>query len=245
MNIGVIFAGGVGKRMHSKDRPKQFLEVYGKPIIIHTLEVFQNCDEIDAIVIACVEQWIDYLNKLVEKYRITKVQKIVKGGETGQLSIYNGLLAAKEVAKDNEAVVLIHDGVRPLITTDLLEANIESVKEYGSAITTSKVTETIIVIDDANRITTVPDRKQSRIAKAPQSFRLNDVLNAHNQAMKEGRTSFIDSCTMMKHYGYNLYLVDGPSQNIKITTPEDFYLMRAMIETKENEQLYSPSEIKE
>jgi len=90
MNIGVIFAGGVGSRMHSKDKPKQFLEMHNKPIIIHTLEHFEKNEDIDAVVIACVEEWIPYLNELVNKYRINKVKRIVPGGETGQLSIYNG-----------------------------------------------------------------------------------------------------------------------------------------------------------
>jgi len=98
VNIGVIFAGGVGSRMHSKDRPKQFLELYNKPIIIHTLEHFENNKEIDAVVIACKEEWITYLEKLLYKFRIEKVKKIVPGGSTGQLSIYNGLKAAKEIS---------------------------------------------------------------------------------------------------------------------------------------------------
>ena len=117
MNIGVIFAGGVGSRMHSKEMPKQFLKVHDKPIIIHTLEHFEKNEEIDAIVIACVSDWISYLEKLLYKYRIEKVKKIVSGGESGQLSIYNGLCAAAEVAVGSKSIVLIDDGVRPLINS--------------------------------------------------------------------------------------------------------------------------------
>ena len=113
MNIAVIFAGGVGSRMHSKDRPKQFLEMYNKPI--HTLEYFENHSMIDAIVVVCIKDWIPYLNKLLYKFRIEKVKSVVPGGETGQLSIYNGLKSAKQIAKDEKSIVLIHDGVRPLI----------------------------------------------------------------------------------------------------------------------------------
>lgn len=115
MNIAVIFAGGVGKRMKTNGVPKQFLEVYGKPILIYTLEKFENNHNIDAIVIACLEEKIDYCQKLINKFEITKVRAIVKGGKTGQESIYNGLRAADQISESDNDIVLIHDGVRPLI----------------------------------------------------------------------------------------------------------------------------------
>lgn len=239
MNIAVIFAGGVGKRMHSKECPKQFLKIYNKPIIIHTLEYFEKHPLIDAIVISCVEEWMPYLEELIYKYRIEKVKKVVVGGETGQLSIYNGLKAAEDVANGEKAIVLIHDGVRPLINAKLITDNIESVKKNGSAITTAVVKETILVVNEGSAtINYVPSRKNSRVARAPQSFWLNDILNAHEKALSEGKKDYIDSCTMMQEYGYDLFLVDGPGENIKITTPEDFYIMRAILEAKENAQIY-------
>ncbi len=238
MNIVVIFAGGSGQRMHTKDIPKQFLEMHGKPIIIYTLELFEKHPEIDAIVIACKEDWIEYLEKLLYKYRIEKVKKIVPGGDTGQMSIYNGLMAAQEVSKGEEAIVLVHDGVRPLINQKVISDNIESVKTHGSAITTAIVKETILVVNDNEEIVNVPDRAKSRVAKAPQSFWLKNILAAHNRAQKEGIFDCIDSCIMMKMYGYPLYLVDGPYENIKITTPDDFYTMRALLDAQEDEQLY-------
>lgn len=239
MNIAVIFAGGVGSRMHSKERPKQFLEMYNKPIIIHTLEHFQNHPMIDAIVVVCIESWISYLNDLLYKFRIEKVRKVVPGGETGQLSIYHGLKAAKEVANEEKAVVLIHDGVRPLITEKLITNNIEAVRRYGSAITTAKVKETILVVNEQDSsIDYVPSRNNSRVAKAPQSFWLDEILSAQEKALAKGERDWIDSCTLMQEYGFKMHLIDGPSQNIKITTPEDFYTMRAILEAKENEQIY-------
>lgn len=239
MNIAVIFAGGVGSRMHSKGRPKQFLEMYNKPIIIHTLEHFQNHPMIDAIVVVCIESWISYLNELLYKFRIEKVKKVVPGGETGQLSIYHGLKAAKEVANEEKAVVLIHDGVRPLITEKLITNNIEAVRRYGSAITTAKVKETILVVNEQDSsIDYVPSRNNSRVAKAPQSFWLDEILSAQEKALAKGERDWIDSCTLMQEYGFKMHLIDGPSQNIKITTPEDFYTMRAILEAKENEQIY-------
>lgn len=241
MNIGVIFAGGVGSRMHSKDVPKQFLEIHNKPIIIHTLEYFENNENIDAVVISCVGEWIPFLEKLLYKFRIEKVKKIVRGGTSGQLSIYNGLLAAKEVAGDEKSIVLIHDGVRPLISSELLTANIECVKKYGSAITSGLVKETIVVVGENGLVEQVPSREKSRVAKAPQSFWLDDILAAHEKAMSEGVDNSIDSCTLMKSYGYTLHMVDGPYENIKITTPDDFYTMRAILDARENEQIYGLS----
>lgn len=238
MNIAVIFAGGSGQRMKTKDIPKQFLEIHGKPIMIYTLEHFEKHEDIDAIVIACKEDYIDYLKDLIYKYRIEKVKKIVPGGSTGQLSIYNGLKAAREVAGSEDAVVLIHDGVRPMINAKLISDNIDSVERFGSAITTSVVKETILVVDENEMIDMVPDRAHSRVAKAPQSFRLNEILDAQEKALSENRSDFIDSCTLMKHYGHKLHLVDGPYENIKITTPDDYYTMRAWLDAKETEQLY-------
>lgn len=242
MNIAVIFAGGVGSRMHSKDKPKQFLEMYNKPIIIHTIEYFEKNLEIDAIVVVCVADWFDYLEKLLYRFRIDKVKKVVPGGATGQLSIYNGLVAAKEIAGEEKSVVLIHDGVRPLISDKLITENIRSVEKYGNSITSGIVKETIVEIDDDHDIKLVPDREHSRVAKAPQCFYLDDILLAHTKALNEGKTNFIDSCTMMQYYGYRLHMTDGPYENIKITTPDDFYTMRAILEAKENAQIYGMDE---
>lgn len=238
MNIAVIFAGGIGRRMRSNDIPKQFLEMHKKPIIIYTLEIFNNHPEIDAIVISCVKDWIPHLEKLVNKYQIQKVNCIVPGGNTGQISIYNGLLAAKRIAKEKSTIVLIHDGVRPLINAKLISDNITSVKKNGSAITSSSVQETIVITTGDSSIDQVLERPRSRIAKAPQSFWLNDILNAHKKAQKDNIYDFIDSCTLMKHYGYSLSLVSGTHENIKITTPDDFYIMRALLDAQENAQFY-------
>ena len=238
MNIGVIFAGGVGSRMHSKETPKQFLKVHDKPIIIHTLEHFEKCEDIDAVVIACLPDKIDYLNGLLYKYRIEKVKKVVSGGATGQGSIYNALCAAEEVADGNKAIALIHDGVRPLINAKLLSDNIHCVKEYGSAITAGIVKETVVIIDENGEIEQVPSRALSRLAKAPQSFYLDEILSAHRTAIKEGKTDFIDSCSMMQYYGKKLHMIDGPYENMKITTPDDYYTMRAILDAKEDSQIY-------
>lgn len=238
MIIAVLFAGGVGSRMHSKDLPKQFLEIHGKPIIVHTAELFQRHDDIDAIVVACHADWIGYCEALLARYGLSKVRSIVPGGATGQLSIYAGLCAAEQLADGERSVVLIHDGVRPLITQQTISNNIASVKEHGSAITSVKVKETVLEVDDDEKISSVPDRSQTRLARAPQSFWLEEILAAHRRALAEGRTDFIDSASMMMAYGHSLYLVEGPDENIKITTPDDFFSMRSILDARENRQIY-------
>ena len=242
MNIGVIFAGGVGKRMNSRVKPKQFINVYGKPIIIHTLEVFEEHEEIDGIVVACLKDWIPYLEELLEKFNIKKVKKIVPGGSSGQESIYNGLVAAEELAAGEKSVVLIHDGVRPLIYHRTISDNIASVKEHGSAITSVTVKETVLVVSKDNSIDSVPKREDTRLARAPQSFYLDEIIGAHRKAMAENRYDFIDSCSMVQYYGKKLYLIEGPQENIKITTPDDFYTMRALLDAKEEAQIYGLEE---
>lgn len=242
MNIAVIFAGGVGKRMNSKVKPKQFLTMHDIPIIVHTIRHFQKNKNIDSIVVACLDSWMDYTLKLVHDYQLDKVKKVVKGGETGQLSIYHGLVAAEELSKGDKSIVLIHDGVRPLINSTLIDRNIESVIKYGSAITSVEVKETIMEVSSDGTILHIPERKNSRLARAPQSFWLDEVLDVHKKALDEGKQNFIDSCSMMQFYGKKLHLVDGPEENIKITTPEDFYIMRAILDAKENSQIYGYEE---
>lgn len=237
MNIAVIFAGGVGKRMNSKDRPKQFLLVHGKPIIVHTIELFEYHEQIDGIVVVCVKDWIPYMEEMKYRYRLDKIGKIVPGGETGQLSIYNGLCAAKKIYGANGNIVLIHDGVRPLINAKTITDNIESVKTNGSAITCKLATETVILVDKDSKVCEVPSREASRMAQAPQSFWLNDILEVHRRALADGQKNMIDSCTMMRTYGKELSVVIGPTENIKITTPDDFYTFRALYDARENEQL--------
>lgn len=235
MNIAVIFAGGVGVRMNTKSLPKQFLELHGKPIIIYTLEHFEKHPDVDAIVVVCVEGWEAYLEKLLSKFDITKVKEIVTGGETGQDSIYKGLCAAESLSE--EANVLIHDGVRPLIDSATISENIRLVKESGSCITCVPTTETFIIKNDRGSLD-IPERAVSLVARAPQSFRLIDILTAHRKALNEGRHDFIDSCSLMNHYGYAMETMLGPTENIKITTPEDFFIFRAIQEVKENSQIF-------
>lgn len=235
-NIAVIFAGGSGARMGS-GLPKQFIEVEGKPIIIHTLEIFEDNPQIDAIYIACKEEYIEKLKKMVQRFIIEKVKKIVAGGSTGQDSIYNALKAAYEdEGADN--IVLIHDGVRPCITGETIDKNIRQVKEKGSSVTCTRFFETPIISEGGQVVEASPDRKNFFTAQAPQTFILGDVMEAHEKIRMTDPhyKGIIDTCTLMRSLGKTVYMTEGNRGNIKVTTPEDLYVFRAMLEYRENQQ---------
>lgn len=239
-NIAVIFAGGYGARMQNPSTPKQFLDADGKPVIIYTLEIFEHHPMIDAICIACIEPWIPYLQGLIQKYGLKKVVSIVPGGETGQDSIYNGLCAARDYAESKQledVFVLIHDGVRPLVHPETITENIQKAHECGNCVTCVPATETFVVKPREGK-TFLPERDESLLARAPQTFRLNEILAAHTQAREAGRHDYIDSCTLMYHYGYQLYSCLGSYENIKITTPTDFFIFRAILKMREDRQAY-------
>lgn len=237
MNIALIFAGGVGKRMNTRALPKQFLELHGKPIIIYTLENFEKHPMIDAICVVCVESHLDYMKQVCEKFGMQKVKWVIPGGSTSQESIYNGLCKIRENAPE-DTVVLISDGVRPNLTPELIEKNIESVRKFGSGISCSKSTETPAQADDDGVIYSITDRSHAVIAKAPQSFWLGEIYAEQKQALESGRNDFIDCASLMKHCGHEIHMVECAWDNIKITTPSDYYIFRAILEEKENSQIF-------
>lgn len=238
MNIAIIFAGGTGQRMNSKTLPKQFLELHGKPILIYTMEHFEHHKEIDAVILICVKEWITYCEDLIQRFNFKKLKVIVEGGSNGQESIYHGLQAAT-ANYSPDSVVLIHDGVRPLINENIITDSIACARQNGNAITVSPATETITLCEGQDsRIGRIIDRSCCQMAKAPQCFLLGEIYENHVRARQEGKTEFIDSASLMQHYGHSLYTVVGPAENIKITTPSDFYIFRAMIDARENSQIF-------
>ena len=240
MITAIVFAGGTGVRMNSKTKPKQFLQLHGKSILIHTLEQFEEHPLIDNIAVVCVPGWEKQLRHEIKVNFITKVKWIVKGGETVQVSSYNGLKSVYEACeKPAETIVLMHDGVRPLIDEKLITENIEMVKRYGSSVTVSPAMETICSVnEDGGMITGIPDRNSERIAKAPQCFFMDKLMDAHDRARNEGIDWMIDSASLMNHYGHALYTVEGSPYNMKITTPADYYIFRALYEAEENSQIF-------
>lgn len=234
MNVALIFAGGTGVRMENHITPKQFLELNGKAIIIYTLEVFDRHPEIDAITVVCIKNWINHLQKLIDDEGLSKIVSVVPGGNNTQESQYIGLKEINSWANtDDSTIVLIHDGVRPLVDKETITRNIESVKKNGSAITTVPSIETIVYIDETECLNEIVDRKRCRMARAPQSYHLGEILDIHNRAISDGKLDFIDSACMMQFYGKYLHTVEGNDDNIKITTPKDFYLFKAIVEANE------------
>lgn len=236
-NIALIFAGGVGKRMNSRAKPKQFLEIHGKPIILHTIEVFERHPQIDGICVVCVADWLDELRRLLRQFNISKVRWTVPGGESAMASQYNGLIVVKKDV-DEPCVVLIHDGVRPLINDALITNCIESVKKKGSAVTVTPATETIVRVNAEGAIEVTYPRADCQLARAPQCFFLNDILEAHERARSQGRYDFVDSTSMMLFFGKQVFCLEGPSENIKVTNPSDFYICRALLDAKESSQIF-------
>lgn len=221
--------------MNTRSKPKQFLELHGKPVIIYTLEHFEYHDMVDNIVVVCLKSGMEELREMIARYGIKKVTQIIPGGETGHDSIYNGLCAMKAVNSPDD-IVLIHDGVRPLISEELITANIEAVRKYRNAITSEPATESVLRSHDGEHVDEVPNRDMMYVAKAPQSFYFGDIIEIYERAKKDGKKS-IDSSHLLSMYGVPMHIVPSVRNNIKITEPMDFYVFRALYEAMENQQI--------
>ncbi len=241
-NIAIIFAGGKGQRLSNGENslPKQFLNINNKPILIHTLDIFQTHKDIDKIYISIHPDYYEYTQELIEHYYITKTAGIVKGGATGQDSIYNALKLA-QIENPADSIVMIHDGVRPNITPEVISANIECAKKNGNAITCTSCFETILVSENGENPQHVPYRKHTYSAQAPQSFHLGEIIEAHEITRKSNPQylDIVDSCTLYKTLDKQTYMVQGNRGNIKITTIEDLYVLRALIRYKEDLEAFT------
>lgn len=234
-SIAVIFAGGVGQRMTMATKPKQFLEVNGKPILVYTMEKFQYHSRIDGMILVCVESWIEYAKQLIKQYNLSKVVAVIPGGANGHESRYIGLQKAKEIY--NEAIVLVHDGVRPLIDEKTIENAIDTVKRSGSAIVASLAIETIAVSGDGGS-TDIVAREKCKLLRAPQCFYLQEILDLFETAKKDGAGEFIDCATLMQYYKRDISIIEGPPENIKITTPLDYYMFKGILEIQNSMQVF-------
>ena len=233
MNRVLIFAGGKGTRMKSENNvPKQFMKINDKYIIIHTLEKFERCPDIDDIVVVCLQGWIDELESSVKEAGLKKVSKIVPGGLTGFDSRLNGLDALADSETYDEDIVLIHDGVRPFIPSDIITENINCAKRTGNAITVAPLNETLIYT--ATNPDSMFQRSNCFLARAPQTFFVKKIHELYKRALSENKTELIDSATIAYHYGESLNYVVGPEENIKITTPLDYHLATAIIQSSDS-----------
>ena len=240
MNYGLILAGGVGQRMRRTGMPKQFLEVFGKPIIIYTLQKFEYCEDIDEIIIVCHPSWKEYMETMIQRYALKKISAVISGGKDRQDSVRNGLRYIQNISTAEDDVVVIHDGVRPLIQESILSENVRVAKKYGSAMTVRPVIESVIITDcDTAKFKDFKKRDDTYSLTAPQSFQLHILTKAYNKI--EGKNSpmpLLDSALIYTYLGNDIHIIKESNNNIKVTTPEDYYILKAMLELEENRYVF-------
>lgn len=232
MNVAIIIAGGVGSRM-GHDIPKQFILVENKPVLLYTLENFQNHSMIDAIEVVCIDGWQQDLEKYIEDYNIDKVKWIITGGATAQESIRNGVENLKDVLK-NDDTVIVHDGIRPLVDIDVLTDVIETCKKYGNGVTSLPYNEQIFIVDDEYSTTSYIPRETLRRVSTPQAYRFDKLCWAYDKAFKDEIGIYGSSYTntMMVELGERLYFSKGSDKNIKLTTPDDLEIFKGYLKGK-------------
>ncbi len=232
MNVAILTAGGVGLRTH-QDLPKQFITVDNKPIIIYTLEAFQQHPNIEEIYVSCLAGWNVVLEAYAKQFNITKLKRIVTGGATGQESIYNAMLAIKEDhAKTDDVIVLIHDGNRPMVSQDIITDNIVKQQIYGSAVTAIPTTEVVFVSKDGKISNEALNRDELFRTQTPHAYKFDELWDIHCRAIKDGVTNTAASCSLMQRYGYATHFSKGSEKNIKITTVEDIEIFKALLNAR-------------
>lgn len=231
MNIAVIIAGGSGHRM-GQDIPKQFINVYDKPVLIYTLEGFQEHPQIDAIEVVCIDGWHDVLRAYAKQFNITKLKWIVSGGASGQESIRNGVynLEGKASADD---IIVIHDGIRPLVDASVLTDVLLKAKEFGNAVTSMPYNEQIFIVNKNDETTTTQyiPRETLRRVSTPQAYRFDTLDKRYHEAFEKKIGIYGSSYTntMMVELGETLHFASGSDKNIKLTTKDDLELFKAYL----------------
>lgn len=230
MAIALIIAGGVGARMH-QSIPKQFINVYDRPIIVYTMEAFENHPGISEIYVVCIDGWQEILKAYAKQFGITKLREVVTGGKTGQESIRNGIFAIEKNHNQNE-VVLIHDAIRPMVTEEIISDCIVKTKQNGCAIATIPCTEAMMQTEDGFISTGSYPRDNLKRTQTPQGFLLGKICDLHRRAMKAGITNSVASCTLMIEMGEQVYFSSGSEKNIKLTTIDDIDIFKALLNVK-------------
>lgn len=233
MNVALLTAAGSGTRMH-QDIPKQFMHVDNKPILIYTLEVFQKHPSVDAIIVVTLDSWKDVLWAYARQFEITKLKWVVPGGDTGQDSIRNGLMKLKEELS-REDVVLIHDGNRPFVSAEIISDSLATFAKYGNAVAAIPCTEVVFESEDGRSSCISTDREKLFRTQTPHTYRLGELLLAHEEAQKRGISGTAASCMLMKELGKTTYFSKGSEENLKITTLEDLKIFKALLHTQQEQ----------
>ena len=236
MTTAVIIAGGAGRRM-GQSIPKQFINIYDKPVIIYTLESFQRHPQIDAIEVVCIDGWHDVLRSYAEQFGITKLRWIVKGGETGQESIRNGVYFLEDKLSPDDTVI-IHDGIRPLVEEEVLSDVIVKCEQYGNAVTSMPYNEQVFVIDDEISTVKYIPRETLRRVATPQAYKFGKLDWAYHEAFEKENGIYGSSYTntMMVELGERLYFAVGSDKNIKLTTQDDLELFKGYLKAGMNDE---------
>lgn len=231
MNIALLTAGGIGNRM-GQDIPKQFMTINEKPIIVYTLEAFQNHNEVDAIAVVCLPGWELILQAYANQYRITKLKWIFQGGSSNQESIHNGLFGLKSNGCKDDDIIIVHDGVRPLVSDRIISDNIYTCHKFGYAVTGLVCKEVIMEIKDGLVLPIDIPRERLVRTQTPHTYHLIDLIKAHNDAEKRGINDTVAPCDMIAKIGeHDQHLVVGSEKNgLKLTRPEDVDIFKSLIE---------------
>ncbi len=231
MIFGVVLAGGIGSRMGNVDKPKQYLLVGEKPIIIHTLERFYVQNEFEKIIVLCPEEWVSHTKNLIKKYmKDTERIVVLQGGDTRNETIMNSLrYIEKEYGLDDDTIVVTHDSVRPFVTQRIIEENIKYAKEYGACDTAVAATDTIVYSKDNVLISDIPDRSKMYQGQTPQTFNALKLKNLYESLTEEEKATLTDAAKIFVMKGEKVHIVDGEVFNIKITYPYDLRVAEALI----------------
>lgn len=237
MNVAMIIAGGKGVRMN-QDIPKQFLNIQDKPVIVYTMQAFQQHPEIDAILVVCIDGWQEILRAYARQFNITKLRWIVTGGENGQESIHNGLVELEKYCEGDD-LILVHDGIRPNVSQEIISNCIAECRLHGSAITVIPCAEAMLLREEENgkSAKALVSRDSLARTQTPQAFPLKSLLWAHEEAKKKGIDNSIASCTLMVELGETVHFCPGSEKNIKITTTEDIEIFKALLMAKKDDWL--------
>lgn len=232
MNIVLLTAAGQGSRM-GQDIPKQFLHIQDKPIIIHTMERFQNNPQIDAIILVTLPHWFDFVWSYAKQFGISKLKWVVPGGESGQESIYNGLSKLRDECPQ-DTVVMIHDGNRPMVDNDIISDSLSVFKRYGSAVAAIPCTEAVFKSKDGISSTKSIPRSELFRTQTPHTYTLQQAIWAYEQAREQNITNTTAICTLMNELGHPIYLSKGSEKNIKLTTLADIEIFKALLATEKS-----------
>lgn len=234
MNIALIIGGGNGHRMKN-EIPKQFLNVNDKPVILYTMEAFQKHPDVDEIGVVCIDGWHEILKAYAKQYKIDKLKWIVNGGSVGQESIHNGIIEAQK-RYNNEDIILIHDAIRPMVSQEIISDCIIQCRRYGSAVAAVPCNTAVLEYSLYNKEMSdkVVDRQTLAMTQTPQAFPLERLLWAHSEAEKNGINESVATCTLFAELGQKLYFSMGSETNIKLTTPDDLKIFKALLSTVES-----------